>query len=263
MATAAWTKNISALDEIVRDVNRRKIEPAFSDEVRRRLDRYQSAPTTDTDMLREMASLIAYSQNARSGLVGAMLESGAFERAFQGFNVDAVAILNPKQIKAKHWNDVRVIRFPGKLSAIVNCAKALLRIAEEHRSFRGLLSNCAIPNNLETEADVSTFWTGFDTLRRTLNDCQMPFFRNDVSLLHLLLHLGYDCLKPDLIVMRVAKQLGLVDNEKSRRERREFVHLTQSYSVSRGMKPAVLDLYLLVFGGQEWATQFAELPTCR
>ena len=88
------TKKILALDEIVREVNTRKIEPAFSDEVRRRLDRYQSAPTTDTVMLREMASLIAYSQSARSELVTAMLESGAFEHAFEGFKLDAGVRLN-------------------------------------------------------------------------------------------------------------------------------------------------------------------------
>ena len=75
--------------------------------------------------------------------------------------------------------------------------------------------------------------------------------------------LGYDCLKPDVITMRAARQLGLVADEEDAREKRRVVQLSQLYGVSRGVKPAVLDLYLLVFGGQQWALQFIDVPKCR
>ena len=83
----------------------------------------------------------------------------------------------------------------------------------------------------------------------------MPFFKQSTSLLHFLLHIGYDCIKPDVIIMKVAKELGIVSSN-SEKEKLQVVRFVQLYSISRRMRPSIVDFYLLIYGGQRWAKQF-------
>ena len=89
-----------------------------------------------------------------------------------------------------------------------------------------------------------------------MKNAGMPFFRNTTSLLHFLLHVGYDCIKPDLILMRVAREIGIVDSVSGERNRVATIRLIQRYCVNRRIRPSVVDLYLLVYGGQDWAKRF-------
>ena len=89
----------------------------------------------------------------------------------------------------------------------------------------------------------------------------MPYYKNITTLLHLLLHLGFPCLKPDLIVMTVAAKIGIVAERKNHntygfKERKLAVKTIQQYCLNRNIKPAVMDLYILIYGGQKDALRY-------
>ena len=95
----------------------------------------------------------------------------------------------------------------------------------------------------------------FEKLKTKLERENMPFFKQPTSLLHFLLNIGYDCIKPDLVVMKVAKDLGIASLG-SEKEKLKVVRFLQQYSISRKIKTSIVDFYLLVYGGQLWARQF-------
>lgn len=78
----------------------------------------------------------------------------------------------------------------------------------------------------------------------------MPFFRSTTSLLQLLLDLDYDSVKPDLIVMRLARRIGMTDRELGDRHLRKVAREVQLYAVNRGVRAQAVDLEMLAFGGQ-------------
>lgn len=96
----------------------------------------------------------------------------------------------------------------------------------------------------------------FSFLRQALQAADMPFFGRVTSLLHLLLHFGFDCVKPDKVVQDVAISIGLLREKPREPDLLGLVRALQEYAVSRGTRPAVVDLDLLIEGRQTWALQF-------
>jgi 3-methyladenine DNA glycosylase Tag len=243
----------------MREVNSAKNEPAFTDEVRQRTQRNPDAIHADSDFLRRMARLIAFSQNARSDLVEEIFPlatRGVFDEIFHDFMIEEVAEMDPDDLRRSHWHRITPIRFPRKLNSIVGCAKSLQDVGMQYGSFSTLLEHINMPRFLESEADIEQFWGAFIHMKRELTDFDMPFFKSSTSLLHFLLHIGFPCVKPDLILMRVAQKIGMVDSVRTERDRLRAVRLIQLYCLRRGMLPSVVDLCLLIFGGQKWARQF-------
>jgi len=77
------------LDDIITKVKALKREPIFSDEVHSRNNRYDNTVSAEqNNLLRVMAALIAFSNNAPSDAVGYIIESGVFERVFYNFDLD-------------------------------------------------------------------------------------------------------------------------------------------------------------------------------
>jgi hypothetical protein len=97
-----------------------------------------------------------------------------------------------------------------------------------------------------------------DKLLVTLKNNKIPFFQSTTSLLHFLLDIGYDCVKPDLVVMKVAKKLNIVDSETGDRNFRKTVRLIQEYSVDRKIRPSIVDFYFLIDEGQMSAKKFVK-----
>jgi hypothetical protein len=74
--------------------------------------------------------------------------------------------------------------------------------------------------------------------------------------------LGFDCAKPDLVVMRAAVDLGIVPEPPKQNKNpdvyrahpekslQEVVTTIQSYALSRKTRAPVIDLYFLIHGGQ-------------
>lgn len=203
--------------------------------------------------MREMCVAIAFSQGARSVLVGELINSDTFCSAFAEFDPARLRHFSATQIVRDHWRELSVVRFRTKVSRIVHCARVLHAIEMEHGTFDNFLRTFAIPQRIRTRADIDVFWSRFDALQTNLKRRRMPFFQSTTSLLQLLLQLDYDCIKPDLIVMRLARRIGLVSRETGDRALRRVTRAIQEYAVFKGIRANAMDWYLLAFGGQTGA----------
>lgn len=247
-------KIFGEIDKIVETVDQFKIEPIFNEEKNRRQNKTVSSLLDNNEILRTLSHLIAFSQNSNSEIVEQVLKSGKFDKAFQDFEIDEVVKLNPCDIADEHWASIKGIRQQAKLFHIVSLARKIKNIG----SFADILNQTNIPTTIRTESDIQTFWVGFDKLLATLKNNKIPFFQSTTSLLHFLLDIGFDCVKPDLVVMRVAKKLNIVDNEKGDKNLRKTVRFIQEYSVDRKLRPSMVDFYFLIDEGQMGAKKFVK-----
>jgi len=243
------------IDLIRKKVDAARKEPEFSERLSERVQRTPASLQSDRDVLRIFARLIAYSQNAKAALVVGMLSKDIFKTAFRNFEVEQVRMLKPATLEAMYWDAISAIRFKRKIRAIITSAESLSSIQTKYGSFTELLERTDIPSVLRSAADVERFWQGFDNLLLVLKKEKMPFFGRTTSLLHFLLSVGYDCIKPDIVVMRVAKKGNMVPSETGDENRRKVVRDIQLYSVDRQIRPSVVDLYFLIYGGQTGVTQ--------
>ncbi|MDP2991753.1 MAG: DNA-3-methyladenine glycosylase I [Deltaproteobacteria bacterium] len=234
--------------------------PALTAEIATRNGWTPDFGLSDSDILRICIELIAYSQQAQARRVQELINGGIFKKVFVNYDVHAVANLQHDQLYAQYWNQIGAIRFPSKLDAMIGCAQALLRIKNQHPSFMSFLLASNIPVTVKSQSDIEAFWREFAALQQYLCQVQMPFFNNLTSLCHLLMTLGYDCAKPDSAVMSAAVNLGIVSlggNPKkliyTDRKRKDVVMTMQVYCICRSLRVTVLDVYLLICGGQTGA----------
>jgi hypothetical protein len=143
---------------------------------------------------------------------------------------------------------------------MIGCAQALLRVMKQHSSFMTYLRSSKLPVTLLNQSDIDLFWREFTAVQQYLQQKQMPFFNNLTSLCHLLMTLGYACIKPDSAVMGAAVKIGIVSSGNNPdkptyndAKRREVVMTMQNYCLSRNTNIRVLDGYLLIYGGQTGA----------
>jgi 3-methyladenine DNA glycosylase Tag len=245
-------KIFTEIDKIIATVDRYKTEPLFSDEKNKRQNKVVSNIPNNNEILKTLSYLIAFSQNSNSESVEQVLKSGKFDKAFNDFKIEKVIKLNPCDIADNHWNSIKGIRQQAKLFHIVSLARKIKNIG----SFADILNKTNIPKSIKTNNDISDFWNGFDQLLNILKYNKIPFFQSTTSLLHFLLDIGYDCVKPDLVVMKVAKKLDIVDNETGDKNFRKTVKFIQEYSVDRQIRPSIIDLYFLIDEGQMGAKKF-------
>ena len=244
------------IDNIIETINRFRQEPLFSNEMKSRQNRTNPLLLSDNELLEIFSYLIAYSQNANSETVEKVLLSGKFNEAFESFEIDKVVMLNPCDIADKHWDSIKGIRQQTKLFHIVSLARKMERIGKSKGRFTDLLKQVDIPTSIRSEEDIDKFWVGFDKLLKIMENHKIPFFRSTTSLLHFLLHVGYDCIKPDLAVMKVALELGIVEKETDDKNLRKAVRFVQEYSLYKGIKPSIVDFYFLIEGGQMGAKKY-------
>lgn len=244
-------KIFQEIDEIIRSIDQFK-SSLFEGELHKRQNKLFSPFLNDDEVLKKLSYLIAYSQNANSELVEQVLKTGKFDEAFRSFKIDEVVKLNPCDIAEIHWTSIQGIRQQAKLFHIVSLARKIEKIG----SFSETLNNNQIPKTINSENDIIQFWTGFDQLLKILKTNKIPFFQSTTSLLHLLLDIGYDCVKPDLVVMKVAKKLNIVDSVAGDKNFRKTVRFIQEYSISRKIRPSVVDFYFLIDEGQMGAKKF-------
>jgi 3-methyladenine DNA glycosylase Tag len=250
-----------ALDGIV-ELCGKHSRPEFSLEIARRSREMPRRELTSRFVMREMCVAIAFSQGARSALVGELIESDVFRAAFAEFDPAELRKRSATKIVRAHWRELSVIRFREKITRIVRCAQVLHSIETEHGSFDGFLKSFGIPQRIHSLADIGVFWSCFDSLQAVMKRRRMPFFRSTTSLLQLLLQLDYDCIKPDLIVMRLALRIGLVPRETGDRNLRRATRAVQEYTVHKGIRANAMDWYLLAFGGQSGAKRHLNQSFC-
>lgn len=247
-------KKFTKIDTLIKTIDGFKSEPLFSTEKNRRQSKTVSIIPNDTDILKTLSYLIAFSQNSNSEIVEQVLKSGSFDIAFNNFKIDEVVKLNPCDIVDNHWDSIKGIRQQAKIFHIVSLARKIKNIG----SFADIINQTNIPKSLKTQDDIYNFWIGFDQLLTTLKNNKIPFFQSTTSLLHFLLDIGYDCVKPDLVVMKVAKKLNIVDNETGDKNFRQTVKFIQEYSVDRQIRASIVDFYFLIDEGQMGAKKFVK-----
>ncbi|MCJ7484066.1 MAG: hypothetical protein MUO31_13990 [Thermodesulfovibrionales bacterium] len=242
------------IDELVTNIDKFKNEPSFSDEMEKRNVRRVESNLSESRIIEILTELIATSQNANSKIVEKIIKTGIFKEIFVNFEIDKIIKMNPCDLADQYWEKISGIRQQAKLFHIVSLARKINRIG----SFVNLLTDTQIPKEIKTNEDIEHFWNGFSKLKKTMKTNKIPFFRSTTSLLHFLLRTGYDCIKPDLVVMRVSKKIGIVDEEKDDQNLVRAVRAIQEYSIDRKIRPSIVDLYFLIEGGQKWAMKFVK-----
>jgi hypothetical protein len=187
-------QKFNSIDKIMEEVYSARVDPKFSEEIEKSNQRNPTTIRDDNDVLRRFARLIAFGQDAPSYKVSDVLDKGIFDDIFHNFEVNEVAKMNPEFIIDHYWDKIRVVRFKKKIHSIVNCANSLILIERECRSFATLLKD--MPVSLKSRNDVEIFWKKFNVPKNNLEKVNMPFFRQSTSLLHFLLHTGYDRINP-------------------------------------------------------------------
>ena len=236
--------------------------PAWHVEFARRSRRLCQPLPDDREFMRRICVAIAYSQGSRSLLIGELIETPLFKDAFAGFDPAVLARRDPDVILALYWSRLGHFRFRSKIPRIIQCAHALNGIIRDCGSFAAYLEGFQIPRRIRNARHLEQFWQRFNALQSDLQRREMPFFRSTTSLLQLLLDLDYDSVKPDLIVMRLARRIGIVDRETGERAFRRCVRFLQAYSIGKSCRAAELDLALLAFGGQSGARRLLTQNFC-
>jgi hypothetical protein len=245
------------IDGVIRRIKDHRTE-TLTLELKDRDNRLPDFGRTDAEILKVCIEAIAFSRQARSNLVKALIARGTLGAIFNDYeNVSFIAALEPEQLLAEHWHKITPIRQKQKLTAMTNCAKAVARIGDKHGSLMLYLKSFSLPVPLRSEPDIATFWTGFGKIRADFKRFQMPYFDKLTSLCHLLQLLGFDCAKPDSAVMKAAVKLGIASHYEgitkddfSEMEKYETVKLMQQYCISRTLRVPALDLYFLIYGEQ-------------
>jgi 3-methyladenine DNA glycosylase Tag len=205
-------------------------------------------------LMEKFCVAIAHSQSAPSDVVLRMIKAGHLKAAMHDYSVGKIAEENPAQLLRRCWKKpLTCIRFKGKILSMVQCARVLRDIESEHGSFGKYLRTFHVPRRIHSTADIEVFWQAFDALQQDLKRRKIPFFANTTSLLHLLIDLDHDALKPDLIVMRVAKKWEIVPRETGMPALRQAVRAFQEYGVIRKRRPLAVDWVVLTFGKQKGA----------
>lgn len=240
------------IDKIIADIDSFKMDPAFSQEMKNRNLRKAPKELTDEQLLEIFTTLIAYSGQAPSDKVKQVLDAGIFRVMLENFDVHKVALMNPCQLVDDYWDQVSPIRYQTKLFQMVMFARRIKKIG----SLASLLTKSEIPTTLQSETDIELFWRGFDRLQLSMKKAKVSYLKETTTLLHYLLATGFDCVKPDLVVMKVAQKIGIVDGKKGDKNFRKAVRFLQEYCLQRGIRPAIIDLYFLIDEGQREAKRF-------
>jgi hypothetical protein len=262
-------RTFQRLDNIVEKIHKYAVEPIFSQDIQRRIGGTSpSFDLSDDFILKLMIELIAFSQQVRSSLIVEIMEKGVFERVFKSYSPADVAMLNPVDLKRMYWDNplnqrdrLAPLRFPNKLTSMVDCARSLMKISSQHGSFMHFIEKQRFPLKADSTNNQRLFWESFDNARSYLVGIGCPFFAEFTSLCHLLEFLGFDCAKPDSVVMGVAERLEIIGKatrkgQRSLKERKKVIQIMQMYSVHKNTKTPVVDLYFLIYGGQTDAKKF-------
>ncbi|WP_395008529.1 hypothetical protein [Undibacterium sp.] len=216
-------------------------EPNFTNELTHRRKLVVKTIATDEELLRHLAHIIAYA-HADATRVKKMLQSGVYDSIWLDYDISRVAALNPCDVVENHWHQISPIMNGAKAFFIVKAARTIQRIGQ----FSEWLNSSGIPNKIQNEADLDTFWEAFSALRKKMQSHKIPYLGSVTSLSHLLLHLGYDCVKPDVIVMRVAKNLNFVDSTKNDTNLIKVARMMQKFSLENEVRPSEIDMYFLI-----------------
>lgn len=242
-------RNRKVLDNIVRYIDKYRIKTGGSDSD-------DNNSISDNKLFKLMAEKVAF-QGARAKLVERLVnKSKHWKRAFANFDLIKATRLSSRKILKRYWDKFKVIRFKRKVKQIIKIAQVLLEIKDKYGSFYKYLESFQIPKEIRKEEDIEKFWQAVDKLRKDLREMGMPSFHRIPSLFHFLMNdMGYPCIKPDVVAMRIGYLTKIIPKPVGESNQRKLIMAVQYYCFdSKRHTPADVDGYLLCFGGQS-ATQ--------
>jgi hypothetical protein len=257
------TENLKKFDEIISNVDQyAKSNAPFSSEIQRRNKLYPDTSISKDFIFENLGKIVAYSQGAKSVLVEPMLDAGHLKRAVSEYRVDEAARLNPLDVVEEHWGNIKAIRKKSKIFHLIQMAREISGTMKKS-GIGNFIADSGLPAKIRSDSDIDEFWVAFHRLREKLTDRDFPFIQAQTSLLHLLMEFGYDCAKPDSAVLKAAFGMGLIDaipknfaTKSADKVCERVVRLIQHYAVARGLRPAVVDWYMLIEGGQTGAREY-------
>ena len=137
-----------------------------------------------------------------------------------------------------------------KIFQIVTIARRINSNKFDYNVFNNL------PKKIESKDDFDLFWVQFKIIQNNFKKSKIPFFQSTTTLLHLLMEMGFYCVKPDVIVMKIASEIGIVNKEMNNKNFIEVVKILQEYSINKNIKPSIIDLCFLIKGNQKSTTKF-------
>jgi hypothetical protein len=252
------------LDRIIENINKKKLHDDFYSDLYKRREKLTSNIVVNTNhaFFEILIELIAYSQQAKAEKVAELINSGLLKETLCNYDYKVLALKNPVDIVDGYldkndenilWENIKAIRQKTKIFQIIRLARVLFK----HENFAiEQLNLSEFPVNIKTQNDIDVFWSSFSDLLKKCKEHQIPFISSSVTtLLHFLMHIGYDCIKPDSSVIRVFKNLKLIENA-GQKELKYIVKIVQSYCIVRDLNPAEVDLYLMIEGGQSFAEKY-------
>jgi hypothetical protein len=243
----------SSIREIVSRIDAARREPNFTTEWERRRELRVMPLNDDRQLLRHLAHIMAYAR-ADSVRVTEMIKSGQYDEVWLDYDVERVARLNPCNVVEDNWEKINPIMSGAKAYFLIMAARSFLALEGGAAS---LFNRAGLPERIFDQADLDEFWRRFDALRAAMKKNGIPYLGNITSLSHFLLSRGYDCIKPDVIVMSVAGKLGLA-NDKKESTLKKVAKKMQQYALAQGIRPSEIDMYLLIQGQQEEAKSWVK-----
>jgi len=191
-------------------------------------------PLTDDDCYRKLVHIVFYS-GFRAATVSAKL--GVIDEHFP--NYKRVADYDEDDIQ-RITNDPRMIKHEGKIRACVQNAKAIRKLVSQHGSFHAFLKS--LP---PTRSDREIL-----ALRDKFRD--LFDFLGNITAFHFMTDIGLPVLKPDRVIQRIFKRLGLVDE--SQRDDALNVALIregQKFADATGHPIRYIDIVFVAYGQVE------------
>lgn len=243
------------VDELIVRIQQHKIEPHFSAEVTRRENNVARPFTSENEIFDAYAQVISLSNGSKSELVETIIKNGKLAAAIHSYDVEKMAQANPCDLIDASWADLgAALRRKSKLLQLTLAARAIVRSGGLMKVF----NQAQLPIRVQSVADIDQFWKGLNLLRLKMVELDMPYLKAHTSLLHFLLHTGYDCGKPDSAVMGVASKWGMARGKTPKAQENDLlavVRMMQEYGVARGIRPPLIDFYMLIEGHQSWASK--------
>lgn len=132
-------------------------------------------------------------------------------------------------------SDKKMIKNRNKISATINNAKIVKQIVEEHGSFQLYI-------------DSFNPTTSFENLMLLKEELEYRFdYLGGITVYHFLTDIGLDVLKPDRVIVRIFKRLGLIEDEK---QLLKTIIQGRKFASATGYPIRYIDVIFVTYGQQ-------------
>lgn len=152
----------------------------------------------------------------------------AITKAFSNFDIHKVAKYSEKDVQRLMKNP-NIIRYEGKIRAVIANAKKMEEIIKEYGSFANYINNFSSPS----ENLVEELWK-----------IKFKWIR-EVGIYEFVKEMGFPFIKPDRQIRKVFLRFGLIDKEASPEE---IVQKGKAMAEAVNERPCVVDCVLWHFG---------------